>query len=48
MLEVCYWMLVPEASAGMLIGKGGDIIRRIRHESRATVKLTGYGKGAVL
>ena len=46
MVEVCYWMLVPAAQAGMLIGKGGDVIRRIRDESRATVKLSDHDSGA--
>ena len=45
-LEVRFWLLVSEMQAGMLIGKGGDIIQRIRQESQATVKVTSHGSGA--
>ena len=45
-LEVCFWLLVPEAQAGMIIGKGGDIIRQIRTETGASVKVSDHGSSA--
>lgn len=38
-VEVTYRFLVPSAKAGGVIGRGGDVIRRIREETGAKVKL---------
>jgi len=38
-VEITYRFLVPSSKAGSIIGRGGDVIRRIREETGAKVKL---------
>lgn len=38
-VEVQFWLLAPAAQAGMIIGRGGDVIRRIRSDTEARVKV---------
>ena len=43
-VNVAFWLMAPAGQVGMIIGRGGDVIRRIRNETDARVKVhTGAG-----
>ena len=37
--EVSFRMLVQQAAAGSIIGRGGEVIQAIRHETESRVKM---------
>jgi len=47
-VDVDFRVLVPDVLVGSVIGRGGDVVRRIRAETGARIKVFEGGRGAAL